>query len=209
MVPRVATPEMLGAAGTMNNYEIDAGGRADDDHAEWWTTMVDLAPAQQPAAQSDGDALPPLPEPGHQADDGAVMGRDGFGWEVHACTGSAYTEEQMHAYARAAIAALRQQSPANRTAMPEGDEAAISRACKAFNGSDNDQPSAWKYCGPPAEFAKCMRAALAAYDPAKAVGRCIWPDCGHDTNCSGSEQYAKCGNGIGCPTKPAPAKAES
>lgn len=67
--------------------------------------------APPPAAQSDGDALPPLPEPGHQADDGAVMGRDGFGWEVHACTGSAYTEEQMHAYARAAIAALRQQVP--------------------------------------------------------------------------------------------------
>lgn len=37
----------------------------------------------------------------------------------------------------------------------------VDRACAAFNGKGH-LPSAWKYCGPQPEFAKCMRKALEA-----------------------------------------------
>lgn len=44
LVPRVPSNEMLDAAGTMNNYDIDAGGRRDDDHIAWWEAMLAAVP---------------------------------------------------------------------------------------------------------------------------------------------------------------------
>src|SRR5690606_26625025 len=55
LVPRVPTPDMLSDAGTMENYDIDAGGRADDDHIAWWSAMLAAAPQPAPApVQVDG-----------------------------------------------------------------------------------------------------------------------------------------------------------
>lgn len=48
------------------------------------------------------------------------------------------------------------------------------------------------------QFARC----LATPRPAGGTIRCIWPDCGHDTNCTG---YSPGCTGIGCP-KPESAK---
>ena len=64
----------------------------------------------------------------------------------------------------AAIAALRQQSPANRTALPAvtARDVQTLRACAACAESDGDQ-DAWAAIGR-------IEDALAAYDPAKAVG---------------------------------------
>lgn len=44
MVPVEPTKEMLEAAGTMDNYDVDAGGRHDDDHIAWWKAMLSAAP---------------------------------------------------------------------------------------------------------------------------------------------------------------------
>ena len=44
LVPREPTTYMLAHTGTMNNYDVDAGGKSDADHIEWWKAMLDAAP---------------------------------------------------------------------------------------------------------------------------------------------------------------------
>ena len=44
MAPREPTTYMLAYAGTMNNYDVDAGGKSDADHIEWWKAMLAAAP---------------------------------------------------------------------------------------------------------------------------------------------------------------------
>jgi hypothetical protein len=53
IVPIQPTQEMLTSAGTVNNYDIDAGGKTDADHIVWWKDMIAAAPQSAPKAADD------------------------------------------------------------------------------------------------------------------------------------------------------------